>query len=93
MEYIVRIGNGGTPHNDAVMPSMFETNVPNVFSLTCARSMYELFNRLKFGRFASHYDQIRAGARSAAEFLRIRLSCSCCGGLAHAPDIRDLFMR
>src|ERR1700735_4770601 len=28
------LGNGGTPHNDAVMPSMFEKNVPNVFPLT-----------------------------------------------------------
>ena len=26
------LGNGGTPHNDAVMPSMFEKNVPNVDS-------------------------------------------------------------
>ena len=25
------VGNGGTPMNDAVMPSMFEKNVPNVF--------------------------------------------------------------
>lgn len=54
------LGNGGTPHNDAVMPSMFEKNVPNVFPTTCARSMYEPFNRLKFGQFASYYDQMRA---------------------------------
>jgi branched-chain amino acid transport system substrate-binding protein len=57
------IGNGGTPHNDAVMPSMFEKGVPNVFPLTCARSMYEPFNRLKFGQFASYYDQMRAGVK------------------------------
>jgi branched-chain amino acid transport system substrate-binding protein len=57
------IGNGGTPHNDAVMPTMFEKNVPNVFPLTCARSMYEPFNRLKFGQFASYYDQMRAGVK------------------------------
>jgi branched-chain amino acid transport system substrate-binding protein len=57
------IGNGGTPHNDAVMPSMFEKNVPNVFPLTCARSMYEPFNRLKFGQFSSYYDQMRAGVK------------------------------
>jgi branched-chain amino acid transport system substrate-binding protein len=35
------LGNGGTPMNQAVMPAMFEQNVPNVFPLTCARSMYE----------------------------------------------------
>ena len=57
------LGNGGTPHNDAVMPSMFEKNVPNVFPLTCARSMYEPFNRLKFGQFSSYYDQMRAGVK------------------------------
>src|ERR1700721_2634831 len=37
----VGLGNGGTPMNDAVMPMMFEKNVPNVFPTTCARSMYE----------------------------------------------------
>lgn len=61
------LGNGGTPHNDAVMPSMFEKNVPNVFPLTCARSMYEPFNRLKFGQFASYYDQMRAGVKFFVE--------------------------
>jgi branched-chain amino acid transport system substrate-binding protein len=61
------LGNGGTPHNDAVMPSMFEKNVPNVFPLTCARSMYEPFNRLKFGQFSSYYDQMRAGVKYFVE--------------------------
>ena len=57
------LANGGTPMNEAVMPMMFEKNVPNVFPLTCARSMYEPFNRLKFGQFASYYDQMRAGVK------------------------------
>jgi len=57
------LGNGGTPHNEAVMPAMFELNVPNVFPLTCARSMYEPFNRLKFGQFSSYYDQMRAAVK------------------------------
>jgi branched-chain amino acid transport system substrate-binding protein len=61
------LGNGGTPHNAAVMPSMFEKNVPNVFPLTCARSMYEPFNRLKFGQFSSYYDQMRAGVKHFVE--------------------------
>ena len=61
------LGNGGTPMNDAVMPSMIEKNVPNVFPTTCARSMYEPFNRLKFGQFASYYDQMRAGVKYFAE--------------------------
>src|ERR1019366_1098345 len=61
------LANGGTPHNDAVMPAMLEKGVPNVFPLTCARSMYEPFNRLKFGQFASYYDQMRAGVKYFAE--------------------------
>ena len=61
------LGNGGTPMNQAVMPDMFERNVPNVFPLTCARSMYEPFHRLKFGQFASYYDQMRAGVRYFVE--------------------------
>ena len=66
-EIFFALGNGGTPHNDAVMPSMLEKNVPNVFPLTCARSMYEPFNRLKFGQFASYYDQMRAAVKYFAE--------------------------
>ena len=60
------VGNGGTPMNDAVMPSMIEKGVPNVFPTTCARSMYEPFNKYKFGQFASYYDQMRAGVKHFA---------------------------
>src|SRR4029077_12657700 len=60
------LGTGGTPMNDAVMPSMIEKNVPNVFPPTGARSMYEPFNRFKFGQFASYYDQMRAGVKHFA---------------------------
>jgi branched-chain amino acid transport system substrate-binding protein len=67
------LGNGGTPHNDAIMPSMFEKNVPNLFPLTCARSMYEPFNRLKFGQFASYYDQMRAAVKYFAERKGIKV--------------------
>jgi len=55
--------DGGTPMNNAVMPMQFEKNVPNIFPLTAARSMYEPFNRLKFGQFASYYDQMRSGVK------------------------------
>jgi branched-chain amino acid transport system substrate-binding protein len=55
--------NGGTPMNNAVMPLQFEKNVPNIFPLTAARSMYEPFHRLKFAQFASYYDQMRSGVK------------------------------
>ncbi len=61
------IDNGGTPMNDANMPAQFAKNVPNVFPLTAARSMYEPYNRLKFGQFASYYDQMRAAVKYFAE--------------------------
>ena len=57
------IGGGGTPHMDAVLPTMLEKQVPNVFPLTCARSMYEPFNKYKFGQFASYYDQMRSAVK------------------------------
>ena len=57
------IDDGGTPMNDANMPAQFAKNVPNMFPLTAARSMYEPFNKLKFGQFASYYDQMRAAVK------------------------------
>src|SRR6476469_5614073 len=61
------IDDGGTPMNDANMPAQFAKNVPNMFPLTAARSMYEPYNRLKFGQFASYYDQMRAATKYFAE--------------------------
>ena len=43
--------------------SSFTVNSP----LTAARSMYEPYNRLKFGQFASYYDQMRAAVKYFAE--------------------------
>lgn len=61
------ISSGGTPQMDAVLPMMLEKNVPNVFPLTCARSMYEPFNKFKYGQFASYYDQMRSCVKYFAE--------------------------
>ena len=61
------LDDGGTPMNDANMPAQFAKNVPNVFPLTAARSMYEPYNRLKFAQFASYYDQMRAAVKYFAE--------------------------
>jgi branched-chain amino acid transport system substrate-binding protein len=61
------LDDGGTPMNDANMPAQFAKNVPNMFPLTAARSMYEPYNRLKFAQFASYYDQMRAGVKYFAQ--------------------------
>ena len=54
------ISSGGTPQMDAVLPMMTEKQVPSVFPLTCARSMYLPLSPYKYGQFASYYDQMRA---------------------------------
>lgn len=63
----IMVNNGGTPMNNANMPAQIEKGVPNVFPLTAARSMYEPFNRLKFGQVASYYDEMRAGVKYFVE--------------------------
>jgi branched-chain amino acid transport system substrate-binding protein len=63
----VAVSDGGTPMNDANLPAEIEKNVPNVFPLTSARSMYEPFNKLKFSQFASYYDQMRSAVKYFAE--------------------------
>lgn len=55
------VGSLGTPHNNAVMPRMFESGVPNLFPATAAVQMYEPLHPLKFAYFISYRDQIVAG--------------------------------
>jgi branched-chain amino acid transport system substrate-binding protein len=61
------IANGGTPMNNAVMPDQLAKNVPNMFPLTSARSMYWPYHRLKFGLASSYYDQMRAAVKLLVE--------------------------
>jgi len=61
------LGAMGTPHNNAVFDSMFEANVPSIFPLTAAVSMYEPLHPMKFSFFVSYRDQIRAGMRYLVE--------------------------
>jgi branched-chain amino acid transport system substrate-binding protein len=60
-EIFVMLGAMGTPHNNAVFDSMFEANVPSIFPLTAAVSMYEPLHPMKFSFFVSYRDQIRGG--------------------------------
>lgn len=70
------IVNGGTPMNNAQMPMQFAKNVPNVFPLTAARSMYEPFNPLKFAQFSSYYDQMRSGVKYFVERHHVSHICA-----------------
>jgi branched-chain amino acid transport system substrate-binding protein len=56
--FIVAIG---TPMNNACFKDQLEANVPSLFPITAARSMYEPLHRLKFQANASYVDQVRAG--------------------------------
>ena len=52
---------------DAVLPMMIEKQVPSVFPLTCARSMYLPLSPYKYGQFSSYYDQMRSCVKYFAE--------------------------
>ena len=51
----------GTPMNNACFKDQFAANVPNLFPLSAARSMYEPYVPVKFYGAASYVDQIRSG--------------------------------
>jgi branched-chain amino acid transport system substrate-binding protein len=53
------VGGMGTPMNIALMPRMFEVNVPNLFPMTAGVQMYEPLHPMKFSYFVSYRDQIR----------------------------------
>ena len=66
-EIFAMLGAMGTPHNNAVFDNMFEANVPSIFPLTAAVSMYEPLHPMKFSFFVSYRDQIRGGMRYLVE--------------------------
>jgi branched-chain amino acid transport system substrate-binding protein len=67
--------DGGTPMNNAEMPMQFAKNVPNIFPLTAARSMYDPYSPLKFAQFASYYDQMRSGVKYFVEQRHVKHLC------------------
>jgi branched-chain amino acid transport system substrate-binding protein len=82
------IVDGGTPMNNAQMPMQFAKNVPNIFPLTAARSMYEPFNPLKFAQFASYYDQMRSAVKY---FVQQRHVSHICAMYQDSDFGRDVF--
>ncbi len=50
----------GTPLNNAIMPILFESNVPNLFPISGGRQMVEPFHPLKFTQRGIYYDEVRA---------------------------------
>jgi len=60
-DIFLMVGSMGTPMNIALMPRMFEANVPSLFPLTAAVQMHEPLHPMKFNYFVSYRDQIRGG--------------------------------
>ncbi len=60
-EIFAMVGAMGTPQNNAVFDRMFEANVPSLFPLTAAVSMYEPLHPMKFSYFVSYRNQARGG--------------------------------
>src|ERR1700761_7043656 len=82
------IVDGGTPMNNAEMPMQFAKNVPNIFPLTAARSMYEPFSPLKFAQFSSYYDQMRSAVKY---FVQQRHVSHLCAMYQDSDFGRDVF--
>ena len=57
----------GTPMNNAVMETLFEAGVPNVFPISGARQMVVPFRPMMFTARGIYYDETRAGVRYFVE--------------------------
>ncbi len=66
-EIFAMLGAMGTPQNNAVFERMFAANVPSIFPLTAALSMYEPLHPLKFSYFVSYRNQARGGINYMVE--------------------------
>jgi branched-chain amino acid transport system substrate-binding protein len=88
-QVFLMLANGGTPMNNATMPTQFEKNVPNVFPLTSARSMYEPLHKLKYGLASSYYDQIRSGIKYFVDNKGKKNICSTSQDTDFGRDVMD----
>lgn len=57
----------GTPMNNAVMQTLFDAGVPNIFPISGARQMVEPQRPMMFTARGLYYDEIRAGVRYFVE--------------------------
>jgi branched-chain amino acid transport system substrate-binding protein len=83
------IANGGTPMNNATLPTQIEKQVPNIFPLTSARSMYAPLNKFKFGLASSYYDQMRAGIKEFVDNHGKKMICSQSQDTDFGRDVMD----
>ena len=62
-DIFLMVGSMGTPMNIALMPRMFEANVPSLFPLTAGVQMHEPLHPMKFSYYVSYRDQIVGGMK------------------------------
>jgi branched-chain amino acid transport system substrate-binding protein len=74
-DIFLMVGSMGTPMNIALMPRMFEADVPNLFPLTAAVQMHEPLHPMKFNYFVSYRDQIRGGMMHLVEQTGVQKVC------------------
>ena len=74
-DIFLMVGSMGTPMNIALMPRMFEANVPSLFPLTAAVQMHEPLHPMKFNYFVSYRDQIRGGMMRLVEQTGVKKVC------------------
>jgi branched-chain amino acid transport system substrate-binding protein len=74
-DIFLMVGSMGTPMNIALMPRMFEADVPNLFPLTAAVQMHEPLHPMKFNYFVSYRDQIRGGMMHLVEQTSVQKVC------------------
>jgi branched-chain amino acid transport system substrate-binding protein len=61
--------------NIALMPKMFEANVPSLFPLTAAVQMHEPLHPMKFNYFVSYRDQVIGGMKNMNEKHSFKKVC------------------
>jgi branched-chain amino acid transport system substrate-binding protein len=83
------IGNVGTPMNNATIPIQLEKNVPNIFPLSSARSMFTPIHKLKFALTSTYYDQIRGGLKNFVETRGKKNICAASQDTDFGRDIMD----
>jgi branched-chain amino acid transport system substrate-binding protein len=73
----------------AVMPILFEKNIPHLFPLTNARLMHEPLHKLKFSLAATYYDQVRLGLKYLVKQKGLKRVCTIYQDDEYGQDIME----
>lgn len=88
-EVFAMLGAMGTPHNNATFARLFAVNVPSLFPLTAARSMYEPHHPLKFSYFVSYQNQVRGGMAYMVERHGVSKVCLQSPGTDYGSEVAE----